>query len=92
MTYLKFNKLIRPLIVEANPGTAHTKVNSLLGAIWSDYKRKKGKDTSSSNTPSPKAPSKAKKQKNTSKSTKAAKQPVSMNVLFRHNEYKLEVD
>lgn len=74
MTYLKFNKLIRPLIVEANPGTAHTKVNSLLGAIWSDYKRKKGKDTSSSNTPSPKAAGKAKKQKNTSKSTKASKQ------------------
>ena len=92
LTYLKFNKLIRPLIVEANPGTAHTKVNSLLGAIWSDYKRKKGKDTSSSNTPSPKAASKAKKQKNTSKSTKAPKQTVSMNVLYRHYEYKLEVD
>lgn len=91
MTYLKFNKLIRPLIVEANPGTAHTKVNSLLGAIWSDYKRKKGKDTGSSNTPSPKAASKAKKQKNTSKSTKTSKQPVSMNVLYKHNEYKVEV-
>lgn len=86
MTYLKFNKLIRPLIVEANPGTAHTKVNSLLGAIWSDYKRKKGKDTSSSNTPSPKAASKAKKQKNTSKSTKASKQPVSINVVHRLHE------
>lgn len=78
MTYLKFNKLVRPLIVEANPGTAHTKINSLLGALWSDYKRKKGKDTpSSSHTPSPKAASKAKKQKNTSKSTKPTKQPVS---------------
>ncbi|XP_078374198.1 chromodomain-helicase-DNA-binding protein 4-like isoform X2 [Oculina patagonica] len=76
MTYLKFNKLVRPLIVEANPGTAHTKINSLLGALWSDYKRKKGKDTpSSSHTPSPKAASKAKKQKNSSKSTKPSKQP-----------------
>ena len=91
MTYLKFNKLVRPLIVEANPGTAHTKVNSLLGAIWSDYKRKKGKDTSSSNTPSPKAASKAKKQKNTSKSSKAPKQPVSMNVLYRHNNCNLKL-
>ena len=86
MTYLKFNKLIRPLIVEANPGTAHTKVNSLLGAIWSDYKRKKGKDTSSSNTPSPKAAIKAKKQKNTSKSAKPSKQPVRMSVVHRLHE------
>ncbi|RMX45752.1 hypothetical protein pdam_00004176 [Pocillopora damicornis] len=73
MTYLKFNKLIRPLIVEANPGTAHTKVNSLLGAIWSDYKRKKGMNLHSSSTASPKGGSKAKKQKTTRKSTKPAK-------------------
>ncbi|PFX26138.1 chromodomain-helicase-DNA-binding protein 4-like isoform X3 [Stylophora pistillata] len=73
MTYLKFNKLIRPLIVEANPGTAHTKVNSLLGAIWSDYKRKKGMNLNSSSTASPKGGSKAKKQKTTRKSTKPAK-------------------
>lgn len=81
MTYLKFNKLIRPLIVEANPGTAHTKVNSLLGAIWSDYKRKKGMNLHSSSTASPKGGSKAKKQKTTRKSTKPAKQAVSIEYL-----------
>lgn len=83
MTYLKFNKLVRPLIVSSNPGVAHTKVNSLLGAIWSDYKRKKGKDTSTSTfTPSPKAAGKAKKQKNSSKSAKSSKQVVSINTGF----------
>ena len=78
MTYLKFNKLIRPLIVEANPGVAHTKVNSLLGAIWSDYKKKKGMNVNSSSTASPKGATKAKKQKTVPKSSKPAKRVVSI--------------
>ena len=41
MSYLKFGKLVRPNIAEANPGIAHTKINALLGALWSDYKKQK---------------------------------------------------
>ena len=69
MTYLKFNKLVRPLIVEANPSVQHTKINALLGALWSDYKKKKA----SSNVPSPKSAGKAKKQKNPPKAAKSTK-------------------
>ena len=69
MTYLKFNKLVRPLIVEANPSVQHTKINALLGALWSDYKKKKA----SSNVPIPKSAGKAKKQKNPPKAAKSTK-------------------
>ena len=77
MTYLKFNKLVRHLIVEANPSAPHTKVNALLGALWSDYKKKKSLGVISSNTPSPKNVVKAKKPKNPPKATKSTKQTVS---------------
>lgn len=77
MNYLKFNKLVRPVIVEANPSVPHTKINALLGALWSDYKKKKGVGGMSSNTASPKSTGRAKKQKNPPKAAKSAK-PVSI--------------
>lgn len=61
MIYLKFNKLIRFLIVEVNFGIAYIKVNLFFGVIWSDYKRKKGKDISFLNILSFKVFSKVKK-------------------------------
>ncbi|XP_073253079.1 chromodomain-helicase-DNA-binding protein 4-like isoform X6 [Porites lutea] len=80
LTYLKFTKLVRHLIVEANPSAAHTKINALLGALWSDYKKKKGTGAVTPNVPSPKSSAgKAKKQKNppkASKSTKSQKEVV----------------
>ncbi|XP_068699252.1 chromodomain-helicase-DNA-binding protein 4-like isoform X3 [Montipora foliosa] len=73
MTYLKFSKLVRYLIVEANPSVAHTKINALLGALWNDYKKKKSLGSASSNTSSVKTGGKGKKQKITSKVAKSAK-------------------
>lgn len=82
MTYLKFSKLVRYLIVEANPSSAHTKINALLGALWSDYKRKKSLGAASSNPTSLKGAGKGKKQKTTPKAAKSTK-PVSVD--FRIN-------
>ena len=73
MTYLKFSKLVRYLIVEANPSVAHTKINALLGALWNDYKKKKSLGSASSNTSSVKTGGKGKKQKITAKVAKSAK-------------------
>ncbi|KAK2557310.1 Chromodomain-helicase-DNA-binding protein 3 [Acropora cervicornis] len=73
MSYLKFSKLVRYLIVEANPSSAHTKINALLGALWSDYKRKKSLGAASSNSASVKGGSKGKKQKTMPKAVKSTK-------------------
>lgn len=43
MSYVKFGKLVRPNILEANPGAVHTKINALLGALWGDYKKQREK-------------------------------------------------
>lgn len=79
MTYLKFSKLVRHLIVEANPSSAHTKINALLGALWYDYKKKKSLGVASSNSASVKGGSKGKKQKTTPKAVKPTK-PVSVDI------------
>ena len=55
LTYLKFTKVVRHLIVEANPSAAHTKINMHLGALWSDYKKKKGTGAVTPSVPSPKS-------------------------------------
>lgn len=73
MTYLKFSKLVRHLIVEANQSVPHTKINALLGALWSDYKKKKSVSGMSCNTPSPKSAGKAKKRNNPPKAAKSTK-------------------
>ena len=70
MTYLKFSMLVRYLIVEANPSSAHTKINALLRALWSDYKRKKSLAAASSNSASVKGGNKGKKQKTMPKAVK----------------------
>ena len=70
MTYLKFSKLVRYQIVVANPSSAHTKINVLLRALWSDYKRKKSLGAASSNSASVKGGSKGKKQKTMPKAVK----------------------
>ena len=54
LTYLKFTRLVRPDIAEANPGTAHTKINALLGALWKDYKKQKEAEGSSGRRKTPK--------------------------------------
>lgn len=82
LTYLKFTKLVRHLIVEANPSAAHTKINALLGALWSDYKKKKGTGAVTPNVPSPKSSGgKAKKQKNPPKASKSTKSQVGVGTL-----------
>lgn len=82
LTYLKFTKLVRHLIVEANPSAAHTKINALLGALWSDYKKKKGTGAVTPNVPSPKSSGgKAKKQKNPAKTSKSTKSQVGVGTL-----------
>ena len=69
LTYLKFMKLIRPSVTGANPGSAHTKVNALLGALWKDYKKQRGAETggvkegTSKQQRSPRGPGKKKKEK-----------------------------
>ena len=85
MNYLKFSKLVRYLIVEANPSSAHTKINALLGALWFDYKKKKSFGAASSNSASVKGASKGKKQKTTPKAVKSTK-PVSVR---HHNKVQL---
>ena len=52
---MKFTQLVRHLIAEANPSAAHTRINTLLGALWSDYKKKKGTGAVTPNVPSPKS-------------------------------------
>ena len=82
LTYLKFTKVVRHLIVEANPSAAHTKINALLGALWSDYKKKKGTGAVTPNVPSPKSSGgKAKKQKNPPKASKSTKSQVGVGKL-----------
>ena len=39
---LEVYQLVRHLIVKANLSAARTKISALLGALWSDYKKKKG--------------------------------------------------
>ncbi|XP_029187317.2 chromodomain-helicase-DNA-binding protein 4-like isoform X5 [Acropora millepora] len=73
LTYLKFSKLVRHLIVDANPSSAHTKINALLGALWYDYKKKKSVGVASSNSASVKGGNKGKKQKTTPKAVKSTK-------------------
>lgn len=83
LTYLKFTKLVRHMIVEANPSAAHTKINALLGALWSDYKKKKGTGVVTPNVPSPKSSAgKAKKQKNPPKASKSTKSQVGVGTLY----------
>ena len=79
---MKFTQLVRHLIAEANPSAAHTRINTLLGALWSDYKKKKGTGAVTPNVPSPKSSGgKAKKQKNPPKASKSTKSQVGVGTL-----------
>ena len=60
--------------MEANPGVAHTKINALLGAIWSDYKKQMGTENTRATGVTG---AKAKRRKTPPKSGKAVKQSVS---------------
>ena len=82
LTYFKFTQLVRHLIAEANPSAAHTKINALLGALWSDYKKKKGTGAVTPNVPSPKSSAgEAKKQKNPPKASKSTKSKLGVGTL-----------
>ena len=80
---MKFTQLVRHLIAEANPSAAHTRINTLLGALWSDYKKKKGTgEPVTPNVPSPKSSAgKAQKQKNPPKASKSTKSQVGVGTL-----------
>jgi len=69
--------------VEANPSAAHTKISALLGALWSDFKKKKGTGVVTPHVPSPKSSAgKAKKQKNPPKTSKFTKSQVGVGTLY----------
>ena len=79
---MKFVQLVRHLIAEANPSAAHTRINALLGALWSDYKQKKGTGAVTPNVPSSKSSAgKAKKQKNPPKASKSTESQVGVGTL-----------
>ena len=79
---MKFTQLDRHLIAEANPSAAHTRINTLLGALWSDYKKKKSTGAVTPNVPSPKSSAgKAQKEKNPPKASKSTKSQVGVGTL-----------
>ena len=68
--------------MEANLSAARTKISALLGALWSDYKKKKGTGAVTPNVPSPKSSAgEAKKQKNPPKTSKFTKSQVGVGTL-----------
>ena len=62
--------------------SSHKNQYALLGALWSDYKKKKGTGAVTPNVPSPKSSGgKAKKQKNPAKASKSTKSQVGVGTL-----------